>query len=419
MPAGLPGHSLPMTSFTNASSYLLTSESVTEGHPDKVCDQVSDAILDEILAQDAVARVACETAVTRGFLCVIGEVSTRADVPIEKTIRETLSSIGYVDESTGFDPDHALLSVYLKEQSPDIAAGVDRSLEARTDTDGDPFELQGAGDQGMMIGFACAETPELMPLTISLAHRLTRRLAEARKSGDLPWLLPDGKSQVTIEYAYGKPRRVEAVVISTHHRPEVSNREIEEGVREVVIGPVLASHLVDAGTKILVNPSGRFEVGGPTADAGLTGRKIIVDTYGGVARHGGGAFSGKDPSKVDRSAAYAARHVAKNLVAAGLAERCEVQVSYAIGRAQPTSIAVETFGTGKLPEDRILRLVRDHFDLRPAAIIHRLDLRRPLYRPTAAYGHFGRLDVDLPWERADCADVLREAARNGVSGTKL
>jgi S-adenosylmethionine synthetase len=408
-----------MTSFSSSSSYLLTSESVTEGHPDKVCDQVSDAILDAMLDQDPAARVACETAVTKDFLCVIGEVTTHADVAIERTIRDTLRGIGYVGEETGFDPDHALMSVYLKEQSADIAAGVDRSLEARAALDGDPFELQGAGDQGMMIGFACTETRELMPLTVSLAHRLTRRLATVRKAGDLPWLLPDGKSQVTIEYRYGRPRRVEAVVLSTHHRPGVGSREIEEGVRSHVIDAVLPGELVDRDTKVLVNPSGRFEVGGPAADAGLTGRKIIVDTYGGVARHGGGAFSGKDPSKVDRSAAYAARYVAKNLVAAGLADRCEVQVSYAIGRARPTSVAVETFGTGVVPEEELLRLVDAHFDLRPAAIIHNLELRRPLYAPTAAYGHFGREDLSLPWERTDCADALRDAARGVESRDRV
>jgi S-adenosylmethionine synthetase len=297
----------------------------------------------------------------------------------------------------------------LKEQSAEIAAGVDHSLEQRSGELSDPFELQGAGDQGMMIGFACGETPELMPLTISLAHRLTRRLATVRQSGELEWLLPDGKSQVTVEYEYGYPKRIEAVVISTHHRRGVSNREIEEGVRSLVIDAVLPPWLVDSETKVMVNPSGRFEIGGPNADAGLTGRKIIVDTYGGVARHGGGAFSGKDPSKVDRSAAYAARYVAKNLVAGGLAERCEVQLSYAIGRAQPTSISVETFGTGKLPEDEILDLIRGHFDLRPAAIIANLQLRRPIYRPTAAYGHFGRDDLDLPWERTEQAAALREA----------
>jgi S-adenosylmethionine synthetase len=398
-----------MTSFRDSAAYLLTSESVTEGHPDKVCDQVSDAVLDAILAQDPVARVACETAVTKGFLVVIGEVTTSAEVPIEKLIRDTLKGIGYTGEETGFDPDHALISVYLKEQSAEIAAGVDHSLEERSGELGDPFELQGAGDQGMMIGFACTETPELMPLTISLAHRLTRRLAAVRQSRELEWLLPDGKSQVTVEYEYGYPKRIEAVVISTHHRTGVSNREIEEGVRSLVIDAVLPPWLVDAGTKVMVNPSGRFEIGGPNADAGLTGRKIIVDTYGGIARHGGGAFSGKDPSKVDRSAAYAARYVAKNLVAAGLAERAEVQLSYAIGRAQPTSIAVETFGTGKLPEAEILELIRGHFDLRPAAIIHNLDLRRPIFRPTASYGHFGRDDLDLPWERTDKAAALREA----------
>ena len=408
-----------MTSFTSASSYLLTSESVTEGHPDKVCDQVSDAILDAILEQDPAARVACETAVTKDFLCVIGEVTTHADIPIEQTIRSTVRDIGYVGVETGFDPDHALISVYLKEQSPDIAAGVDRSLEARQEQEGDLFELQGAGDQGMMIGFACTETPELMPLTISLAHRVTRQLATVRKSGQLPWLLPDGKSQVTIEYAYGRPKRIEAVVLSTHHRPGVSNREIEEGIRSLVFDSVLPANLIDSETKVLVNPSGRFELGGPAADAGLTGRKIIVDTYGGVARHGGGAFSGKDPSKVDRSAAYAARYVAKNLVAAGLADRCEVQVSYAIGRAQPTSIAVETFGTGRVSEDELLRLVRETFDLRPAAITHNLGLRLPLYQPTAAYGHFGRDDLALPWERTDCAEALRDSARGVESRSQL
>jgi S-adenosylmethionine synthetase len=398
-----------MTSFRSSSSYLLTSESVTEGHPDKVCDQVSDAILDAMLEQDPSARVACETAVTKGFLCVFGEVTTSAEVPIEKKIRDTLKGIGYVGGDTGFDPDHALISVYLKEQSPDIAAGVDHSLEERAGGLADPFELQGAGDQGMMIGFACRETPELMPLTISLANRLTRRLAAVRKSRELEWLLPDGKSQVTVEYEYGYPKRIEAVVISTHHRPRVSNADIEEGVRSLVIDAVLPAWLVDEQTKVMVNPSGRFEIGGPDADAGLTGRKIIVDTYGGVARHGGGAFSGKDASKVDRSAAYAARYVAKNLVSAGIAERCEIQVSYAIGRAQPTSISVETFGTGALSEQEILSLVRANFDLRPAAIIEHLGLRQPIFGPTAAYGHFGRDDIDLPWERTDQAARLKEA----------
>jgi S-adenosylmethionine synthetase len=405
-----------MTSFSNSPSYLLTSESVTEGHPDKVCDQVSDAILDGMLAQDSAARVACETAVTKDFLAVIGEVTTSADVQIERVIKNTLYGIGYQSAESGFDTDHAQISVFLKEQSPDIAAGVNHSLEERSgELEDDPFELQGAGDQGMMIGFACDETEVLMPLTIWLAHRLTKRLAAVRKDGTLAWLLPDGKSQVTVEYEYGKPKHIEAVVISTHHKRGVSTEEIEDGVRSQVMDAVLPSDLVDGRTKILVNPSGRFEIGGPTADAGLTGRKIIVDTYGGIARHGGGAFSGKDPSKVDRSAAYAGRWVAKNLVAAGLAERCEVQVSYAIGRAHPTSIAVETFGTGAVPEDELLGLVRRHFDLRPAAIIHNLQLRRPIYQPTAAYGHFGRDDLDLPWERTDRAEVLRSEASASIT----
>ena len=405
-----------MSSFSTSPSYLLTSESVTEGHPDKVCDQISDAILDALLAQDPDARVACETAITKDLCVVIGEVTTSADIDIQKTIRNTIRAIGYTSQELGFDSDHAMIQVYLKEQSADIAAGVDHSLEERSgEFEDDPFELQGAGDQGMMIGFACNETPELMPLTISLAHRLARRLSEVRKDGTLPWLRPDGKSQVTVEYAGGRPRRIEAVVISTHHEPRITNEEIERGVREQVIDRVLPPELVDSRTKIMVNPSGRFEVGGPTADAGLTGRKIIVDTYGGVARHGGGAFSGKDPSKVDRSAAYAARWVAKNIVAAGLADRCEVQVSYAIGRAHPTSIAVETFETATIPEAELLRLVREHFDLRPAAIIAALDLRRPIYSGTAAYGHFGREDLGVPWERTDRAAALSGAASSAAS----
>ena len=399
------------TSFSTSPSYLLTSESVTEGHPDKICDQVSDAVLDGMLGQDRDARVACETAITKGLCVVIGEVTTHAELDIQRVIRDTIHGIGYSAESYGFDADHALIQVYLKEQSPDIAAGVDHSLEEREGTlEDDPFELQGAGDQGMMIGFACRETPELMPLTISLAHRLARRLAQVRKDGTLPFLLPDGKTQVTVEYEMGRPKRIEAVVVSTHHLPSVSSKDLEEGVRAEVIDPVLKGVTRDAKTKVMVNPSGRFLVGGPAADAGLTGRKIIVDTYGGIARHGGGAFSGKDPSKVDRSAAYAARHVAKNLVAAGLVDRCEVQVSYAIGRAHPTSIAVETFGTGTLGEEELLRLVRRHFDLRPAAIIHRMDLRRPIYGATAAYGHFGRDDLGVPWEITDKVEALRADA---------
>jgi S-adenosylmethionine synthetase len=384
---------------------------VTEGHPDKICDQVSDAVLDGMLAQDAQARVACETAITKGLCVVIGEVTTHADLDIQRTIRDTIRSIGYNDESIGFDADHALIQVYLKEQSADIAAGVNHSLEEREGSqDMDPFELQGAGDQGMMIGFACRETPELMPLTISLANRLAKKLAEVRKNGALPFLRPDGKTQVTVEYEYGKPKRIEAVVVSTHHAASATQKEITDGVRELVIDPVLKGQVVDARTKIMVNPSGHFVVGGPAADAGLTGRKIIVDTYGGVARHGGGAFSGKDPSKVDRSAAYAARHVAKNLVAAGLAERCEVQVSYAIGRAHPTSIAVETFGTGTKSEEELLQLIRSHFDLRPAAIIAHMELLRPIYRPTAAYGHFGRDDLGVPWENTNKVEALRSGA---------
>ncbi len=399
------------TSFASSRSFLLTSESVTEGHPDKICDQVSDSVLDGMLAQDPHARVACETAITKGLCVVIGEVTTHADLDIQRTIRDTIRGIGYNDESIGFDADHALIQVYLKEQSPDIAAGVNHSLEEREGAQAaDPFELQGAGDQGMMIGFACRETPELMPLTISLANRLAQKLAETRRNGSLPFLRPDGKTQVTVEYEFGKPKRIEAIVVSTHHAASATQKEIAEGVRELVIKPVLRGQVVDEKTKILVNPSGSFVLGGPAADAGLTGRKIIVDTYGGVARHGGGAFSGKDPSKVDRSAAYAARHVAKNLVAAGLAERCEVQVSYAIGRAHPTSIAVETFGTGAKSEDELLQLIHRHFDLRPGAIIANMDLLRPMYRPTAAYGHFGRDDLGVPWEDTNKVDALRADA---------
>jgi S-adenosylmethionine synthetase len=389
----------------------MTSESVTEGHPDKVCDQVSDAVLDGMLAQDPDARVACETAITKGLCVVIGEVTTHAELDIQRTIRDTIRGIGYNSEEIGFDADHALIQVYLKEQSPDIAASVNHSLEEREGTlEDDPYELQGAGDQGMMIGFACRETPELMPLTISLAHRLARRLAQTRKDGSLPFLRPDGKTQVTVEYDRGVPKRIEAIVVSTHHAPGVSQKEVADGVHSLIIDPVLKGYVVDKNTKIMVNPSGQFILGGPAADAGLTGRKIIVDTYGGVARHGGGAFSGKDPSKVDRSAAYAARHVAKNIVAAGFADRCEVQVSYAIGRAHPTSIAVETFGTSTVSEDEMLELVRRHFDLRPGAIIANMKLKRPIYQPTAAYGHFGRDDLGVAWEMTDRAEAMRADA---------
>ena len=389
----------------------MTSESVTEGHPDKVCDQVSDAVLDGMLAQDSDARVACETAITKGLCVVIGEVTTHAELDIQRTIRDTIRGIGYNSEEIGFDADHALIQVYLKEQSPDIAASVNHSLEEREGTlEDDAFELQGAGDQGMMIGFACNETEELMPLPIALAHRLAKRLSETRKDGSLPFLRPDGKTQVTVEYDRGVPKRIEAIVVSTHHAPGVSQKEVADGVHSLIIDPVLKGHVVDKNTKIMVNPSGQFILGGPAADAGLTGRKIIVDTYGGVARHGGGAFSGKDPSKVDRSAAYAARHVAKNIVAAGFADRCEVQVSYAIGRAHPTSVAVETFGTSTVSEDELLELVSRHFDLRPGAIIANMKLKRPIYLPTAAYGHFGRDDLGVAWEITDRAEAMRADA---------
>ncbi len=398
----------------NSRSLFLTSESVTEGHPDKMCDQISDAVLDAILEQDRTAHVACETAATTGLVVVMGEITTEAWVDVQKIVRDTVTDIGYTSDEYGFNADTCGVMVALHSQSPDIAGGVKSSLEARQHVgEVDEFDLQGAGDQGMMIGFACDETPELMPLTIALAHRLTRKLTELRKDGTLPYLRPDGKSQVTIEYSFGKPIRVDAVVISTQHDPNASQERIEKDVTEKIIRPVIEAEnaaLLDGQTKYYVNPSGRFAIGGPMGDAGLTGRKIIVDTYGGIARHGGGAFSGKDPSKVDRSAAYAARYVAKNVVAAGLADRCEVQVSYAIGKAEPTSFAIETFGSARLDEDRILELVKEHFDLRPAAIIETLDLLRPIYKQTAAYGHFGRTDVDLPWERTDKADLLRAKA---------
>ena len=396
--------------FAMSPSYLYTSESVTEGHPDKVCDQVSDSILDAIYAQDPQARVACETATGTNFVAVIGEITTTANVDYEQVVRDTLQRIGYDDQDVGIDYKTCEIVIRVHEQSPDIKAGVDTALESRGGTASDEELNLGAGDQGMMVGFACDETPELMPLTLSLAHHLTRRLAVARREGILPWLKPDGKSQVTVEYEYGKPKRVAALVVSTQHSPEVSNEQIEREVREHIIGDVVPSHLIDELTRVYVNPSGRFVVGGPHGDSGLTGRKIIVDTYGGIARHGGGAFSGKDPTKVDRSAAYAARWVAKNIVAAGLAERCEVQISYAIGVAEPTSLAVETFNTNKVSTDLIAELVRKHFDLRPRAIISQLGLRAPIYAQTAAYGHFGRDDVDLPWERTDKAADLRADA---------
>ncbi len=402
------------TTFETSPSYLLTSESVTEGHPDKLCDQVSDAILDAIYAQDAKARVACETAAGANVIVILGEITTTASVDYEAVVRETVRRIGYDDQEIGIDYRTCQVLNFLHEQSPDIKDGVDTPLELRGEDAGDDAaESLGAGDQGMMVGFACNETPEMMPLPIALAHRLTRRLAVARREGIVPFLKPDGKSQVTVEYSNGRPKRVAAIVVSTQHADGVDNDEIAREVREHIIDAVVPADLIDEQTRIYVNPSGRFVIGGPHGDSGLTGRKIIVDTYGGAARHGGGAFSGKDPTKVDRSAAYAARWVAKNIVAAGLADRCEVQLSYAIGVAQPTSLAVETFATGKIDDARIVDLVRKRFDLSPGGIIRDLELRKPIYGQTASYGHFGRIDVDLPWERADRADALRADAQSG------
>ena len=399
-------------SLMNAERTYFTSESVTEGHPDKVCDQISDAVLDAVLSLDPEARVACETATTTGMIMVFGEITTNSYVDIPTVVRKTVEEIGYTHSSHGFDAQTCGIMVSIKEQSREIADGVGGSLEARTGKAADAYDQVGAGDQGMMIGYASNETPELMPLPISLAHRLSRRLAEARKSGEIPWLLPDGKSQVTVEYHQGKPARVDTIVISTQHLPEPTNAEIEKTIIEKVIRNVVPADLLDADTTMLINPSGRFEIGGPMADAGLTGRKIIVDTYGGMARHGGGAFSGKDATKVDRSAAYAARYVAKNVVKSGLADRFEIQVSYAIGQAKPVSIMIETFGTGKVSDDVLTRLIREHFDLRPKAIIDSMDLKRPMYRQTAAYGHFGRDDLDVPWERTDKAEALAAAAND-------
>jgi S-adenosylmethionine synthetase len=399
------------TTFSTSPSLLFTSESVTEGHPDKLCDQISDAVLDECLRQDPHSRVACETSVTTGLVMVYGEITTNAYVDIDTIVRNVVREIGYNDSRLGFDADTCGVISSIKEQSPDISIGVEKSWEIREEeSNHDRFERQGAGDQGMMIGFACDETDEMMPLPIALAHRLTQRLSTVRRGNTLPWLRPDGKSQVTIEYAHGKPKRVEAVVISTQHDDAVSSAEIHRGIRSEVIDAEIPPALMDDQTHIFINPTGRFVVGGPQGDAGLTGRKIIVDTYGGVARHGGGAFSGKDPSKVDRSAAYAARWVAKNLVAAGLAERLEIQLSYAIGVARPTSVSLETFGTAAVPEATITKLIDEHFDLRPGAIVESLDLLRPIYRQTAAYGHFGRTDIELPWESTAMAPTLRRAA---------
>lgn len=388
---------------------FFTSESVTEGHPDKIADQISDAVLDAIIAQDPTAHVACETLVTTGQVHVVGEISTNCYVDINHIVRETIREIGYTRAKYGFDYDTCGVNVAIDEQSADIAMGVDDALETR-EGGADIFDKIGAGDQGMMFGYATNETEEFMPMPIALAHRLSRQLTKVRKDGTLPYLRPDGKTQVTVEYVDGVPKRIETIVISTQHGPEVSREQIEADLKELVIKPVLPEGFVDENTKFFINPTGRFVIGGPQGDAGLTGRKIIVDTYGGMARHGGGAFSGKDPTKVDRSAAYAARYVAKNIVAAGLADKCEIQIAYAIGVAKPVSIMVETFGTGKISEQQIGELVKKHFDLRPAGIIEMLDLLRPIYHQTAAYGHFGRTDVDLPWEHTDKADVLRKKA---------
>ena len=393
--------------FMNSPKYLFTSESVTEGHPDKLCDQVSDAVLDACLSQDPYSRVACETATKTGFVMVLGEITTRGFVDFDRLVRDVVREIGYDNSIKGFDANTCAVQVAIANQSGDIAMGVDKAMEAKAGqmTEAE-IEAVGAGDQGMMFGYACNETPTLMPMPIYLAHNLTRRLTEVRKNGTLPWLRPDGKSQVTVEYQYGKPVRVDTVLISTQHAPEVSQEEIRAGVIEHVINPVIPAEMVDGGMKIFVNPTGRFVIGGPMGDAGVTGRKIIVDTYGGMARHGGGASSGKDPTKVDRSASYMARYIAKHIVAAGLARRCEIQLAYAIGVAEPVSMLVDTFGTGKVPDSRLTQAVRQLFDARPAAIIAQFDLRRPLYQQVASYGHFGRPDLDLPWERLDQTEAL-------------
>lgn len=389
---------------------LFTSESVTEGHPDKICDQISDAVLDAILAQDPHARVACETSVTTGLVLVMGEISTNCYVDIQKTVRETIREIGYTRAKYGFDADTCAVLTAIDEQSADIAMGVDEALERKEGKMNDEIEAIGAGDQGLMFGFACNETEELMPLPISLAHKLALRLTEVRKNTMVDYLRPDGKTQVTVEYDGDKPVRVDTIVISTQHSPEVSREQIEADLKRLVIAQVVPAELLDENTKYFINPTGRFVIGGPQGDSGLTGRKIIVDTYGGYARHGGGAFSGKDPTKVDRSAAYAARYVAKNIVAAGLADKCEIELAYAIGVAKPVSVLVETFGTNKVEEEVIEALVAKHFDLRPAAIIRDLGLRRPLYKQVAAYGHMGRTDLDVPWEKTDKAALLRSEA---------
>lgn len=389
---------------------LFTSESVTEGHPDKIADQISDAVLDAIIASDPEARIACETAVTTGLVLVMGEITTDVYVDIPRIVRETIRQIGYTRAKYGFDADTCAVMTAIDEQSPDIALGVDQALESKTGEENDDQVTIGAGDQGMMFGYACDETAELMPLAISLAHRLCQKMAEVRKNNTLDYLRPDGKSQVTVEYENGIPFRIDTVVLSTQHHPDIQLETIREDLIHHVIKAVIPSELLDEETKFYVNPTGRFVVGGPQGDAGLTGRKIIVDTYGGYGRHGGGAFSGKDPTKVDRSASYAARYVAKNIVAAGLAKECEVQLAYAIGVAKPVSVSVETFGTGKVLDQVLVDLIEKHFDLRPAAIIANLNLRRPIYRQIAAYGHFGRPELDLPWEKTDKADILRREA---------
>jgi len=415
-----------MTSFMRSPKTFFTSESVTEGHPDKLCDQISDAILDAILVEDPLARVACETATTTGLVLVAGEISTTAWVDMPAVVRKTIEQVGYINADYGFDYRTCGVTTSIGKQSPDIDMGVSRSLEAKGERvllSDDELESIGAGDQGMMIGFACDETPEFMPLPISLAHKLTRQLSTVRRrswsgSGPMTYLRPDGKAQVTVQYENGRPTRVDTVVVSTQHADYIDQEQIRNDVIEYIIKPVIPAHLLDKETKFFVNPTGRFVTGGPMGDAGLTGRKIIVDTYGGMARHGGGAFSGKDATKVDRSAAYAARHIAKNIVAAGLAERVELQIAYAIGVARPLSLFVETFGTGKVSDEEIVRLINEHFDLRPAGIIQALDLRRPIYQPTAAFGHFGRTDIDLPWEALNKVPMLRKGVGANVDGSK-
>jgi S-adenosylmethionine synthetase len=405
-----------MSSFMHSPKTFFTSESVTEGHPDKLCDQISDAILDSILAQDPIARVACETATTTGLVLIAGEITTSAWIDMPAVVRKTIEQVGYINADYGFDYRTCGVVTSIGKQSPDIDMGVSRSWEAKggvVQLTEDELESIGAGDQGMMIGFACNETPEYMPMPISLAHKLTRQLSQVRRhswggNGPMTYLRPDGKAQVTVQYEHGVPVRVDTVVISTQHADYVDREQIRQDVIEHIIKPIIPTHLLDSETKIYINPTGRFVTGGPMGDAGLTGRKIIVDTYGGIARHGGGAFSGKDPTKVDRSAAYAARHIAKNIVAAGLADRVELQVSYAIGVARPLSLFVETFGTGKVSDEEIVRLINEHFDLRPAGIIQSLNLRRPIYQPTAAFGHFGRTDIDVPWEALDKVPMLRK-----------